>query len=58
MKAKYKIGDKVSVRLEGKKYSGKVCVIDVIGYEFRYDIMCSKPKDLLIKHVFEKYVIS
>ncbi len=57
-KPKYKIGDRVSVMLEGEKYTGKIVVIDNIDYKARYDIMCDKPKILLIKHVFEKHVIS
>ncbi len=53
MNPKYKEGDTVSLEFRGKKYTGKVFIIDTTDKGYRYDIMCSKPEKVLIKHVFE-----
>lgn len=53
MNPKFKEGDRVSLELKDKKYIGKVFIIDITDKGYRYDIMCSKPEKVLIKHVFE-----
>jgi len=53
MKAKFKRGDKVSLEYNGKSYIGEIYIVDITPKGYRYDIMCSKPKKVLIKHVYE-----
>ena len=48
MNPKYKEGDVVSIKYNRKKYTGKVFVIDITNKGYGYDIMCSKPKKVLI----------
>lgn len=54
MKAKFKLGKKVTLKHEGKEYAGEIYIIDVTDKGYRYDIMCYKPEKILIKHVFEQ----
>jgi len=59
MKSKYKIGNKVSFMFDGKRYYGKIYIIDFIRdmeHDWRYDVMCSKPEKVLVKHIFEENI--
>ncbi len=51
--SKFKKGDKVIFQLEGKMCTGEVYIIDNLPKGYRYDIMCSKPRKILIKHIYE-----
>ena len=53
MNSKFKEGDKVSIRFKGKEYLGKVYIIDNMPNGFRYDVMCSEPEKVVIKHCDE-----
>ncbi|MFH0874751.1 MAG: hypothetical protein V1859_02350 [archaeon] len=57
MNPKYKIGDKARLLIEGKEYSGEIFIRDNTDNGWRYDVMCSKPKKILIKHVYEKKLL-
>ena len=53
IRPKFKEGDAVGIMHEGRKYTGKVFVVDMTDRGYRYDVMCSKPEKLIIKHIFE-----
>lgn len=53
MNNKFKEGNKVSLQFNGKKYTGEVYVIDNMQKGYRYDIMCTEQKRVLIKHIDE-----
>lgn len=43
---------------KGRKYYGKVFVVDIMDKGYRYDVMCSKPERLIMKHVSEDELTS
>ncbi len=53
MEPKFKKGNKVSLQFKGKKYIGKVYIIDNLYNGYRYDVMCSEPEKVLMKHCDE-----
>ncbi|MAF35516.1 hypothetical protein CL622_00140 [archaeon] len=55
MRPKFKIGNSVELEFRKKKYIGKIYIIDRRPDGYSYDIMCSKPEKVLIKHVKEDY---
>ena len=54
MEPKYKEGELVEFRDSGKRFVGKVYIIDRIpGEGFRYDVNINKPEKILYKHIYE-----
>ena len=53
MKPKFKMDEVVSVICDGKVYTGKVFVIDNMPNGWRYDVIATKPSNLIIKHIDE-----
>jgi len=57
IKPKFEEGDTVGIMHKGSKYAGKVFVVDITDKGYRYDVMCSKPEKLIIKHIFENELL-